>query len=261
MKDFTEVQKHNQKSWDLQVQMKNPWTIPVSREEIDNAIEGDIKLRLTPQKEIPSAWYEDWKNKNVLALASGGGQQGPLLAAFGAKVTVVDISKSQLKRDEEIAREHGLDLTCLQSSASNLNEIKSESIDFIINPTSNCFFEDIDSVWKECARVLKTDGEIIWGFINPMNYCFDFEKKNQGLLEVKYSQPYSDILSLSDKERKKFIGNENPLEFGHSLTDQITGLLKKGFSLIDLYEDYWGQEAVEDNYFPSFMAARARKIS
>jgi len=37
--------------------------------------------------------------KNVLRLASGGGQQGPILAAAGADVTVLDFSKSQLEQD------------------------------------------------------------------------------------------------------------------------------------------------------------------
>jgi hypothetical protein len=44
----------------------------------------------------------------VLCLASGGGQQGPILAAAGAKVTVFDNSANQLVQDRLVADRDGL---------------------------------------------------------------------------------------------------------------------------------------------------------
>ena len=46
----------------------------------------------------------------VLCLASGGGQQGPILSAAGANVTVFDASEKQLLQDWMVADRDGLEL-------------------------------------------------------------------------------------------------------------------------------------------------------
>lgn len=253
--------KHNERAWDINVDQKNRWTIPASKNQIDQARKGHIEIFLTPSKPVPFSWLGNLSHRSVLGLASGGGQQGPILAAAGANTTIIDLSSKQLEQDKICAREHGLHLRTIHTSADDLKDLQSNEFDLIINPVSNCFFENLDPVWKECQRVLKPGGEIIWGFNNPLVYLFDFEKRNQGELIAKYPQPFSDLESLTDEERAKFIGNEIPLEYGHSLTDQIGGLLKYGFQLLDMYEDFWGiEEELLDRYFPQFIAARARKV-
>ena len=42
----------------------------------------------------------DIKGKKILCLASGGGQQAPILSAIGGKVTVFDNSIEQLNKDK-----------------------------------------------------------------------------------------------------------------------------------------------------------------
>ncbi|WP_074364758.1 hypothetical protein [Clostridium sp. N3C] len=50
----------------------------------------------------------DIKSKKVLCLASGGGQQGTIMTALGAKVTVFDNSFKQLEKDQFVAKSDGL---------------------------------------------------------------------------------------------------------------------------------------------------------
>ena len=50
------------------------------------------------------------KGLEVLCLAAGGGKHGPLYAAAGARVTVVDLSASMLDLDRQVARERKLHL-------------------------------------------------------------------------------------------------------------------------------------------------------
>ena len=50
------------------------------------------------------------KGLDILCLASGGGQQGPTLAAADAKVTVFDASVNQLAQDRIVAEREGLDI-------------------------------------------------------------------------------------------------------------------------------------------------------
>ncbi|MBQ0109715.1 MAG: SAM-dependent methyltransferase, partial [Clostridiales bacterium] len=65
------------------------WGKPISHDEFSRAKNGDFKIFLTPTKPIPKEWLGDLKNKKVLGLASGGGQQMPILKALGADCAVI----------------------------------------------------------------------------------------------------------------------------------------------------------------------------
>ena len=51
------------------------------------------------------------RGRRVLCLAAGGGRHGPLLAAAGADVTVVDLSPAMLEVDRRVAASRGLTLS------------------------------------------------------------------------------------------------------------------------------------------------------
>lgn len=72
--------------------------------------------------------------------------------------------------------------------------------------------------------------------------------------------PYSDLTSMSEEERLRFFGEVAPIEFGHSLDDQIGGQIDAGFHIIGFYEDRWPDRKIRE-YMPSFMATRALKPS
>ena len=73
------------------------------REAIEEARQGRWEIVLTPTKPVPRDWLEV-EGRHVLCLASGGGQQAPILAAAGATVTVLDNSPKQLERDAKHGR-------------------------------------------------------------------------------------------------------------------------------------------------------------
>ena len=87
--------EHNRTAWNEEVKKGNVWTIPVTKKDIKAAKSGHHKIILTPFKPVPKGWLGNIKGKKILCLASGGGQQGPILAAAGAKVTVFDNSDQQ----------------------------------------------------------------------------------------------------------------------------------------------------------------------
>ena len=125
--------KINSEKWDDLVMNGCVWTKPVSPEIIDNARKGEWSLVLTPQKAVPRDWFpEDLKGKHVLLIAGGGGQQGPVLAAVGAIVTVFDNSNKQLAQDESVAKREGLCIKTVQGNMQDLSVFADESFDFII---------------------------------------------------------------------------------------------------------------------------------
>jgi 2-polyprenyl-3-methyl-5-hydroxy-6-metoxy-1,4-benzoquinol methylase len=74
------------------------------------ARQGKVTIFLTPTRPVPADWLGELAGKKVLCLASGGGQQGPLLAAAGARVVVFDLSDEQLAQDRRVPERVGLEL-------------------------------------------------------------------------------------------------------------------------------------------------------
>ena len=139
----------NQRAWDRLVESGNRWTVPVSSEAIAKARNGDWQLVLTPSLPVPASWFPPLTSCRVLCLASGGGQQGPILAAAGANVTVFDASEKQLLQDRMVADRDGLELETIQGDMADLSCFEDGAFDFVFHPCFNCFAEDIRPVWRE----------------------------------------------------------------------------------------------------------------
>jgi SAM-dependent methyltransferase len=255
-----DIQGYNRIAWDRQVEQGNRWTIPVGDDVIAAARQGEWEILLTPTKPVPRAWFPDLREIDVLCLASGGGQQGPTLAAAGARVTVLDNSPRQLAQDRLVAERHALPVVTVQGDMADLSAFSDKSFDLIVHPVSNTFVPDVRPVWKEAFRVLREGGGLLAGFTNPAVYLFDYDLADRtGILKVKYALPYSDLTSLSPEERQRYIESDDPLEFSHTLEDQIGGQLDAGFLLTGLFEDYDDKDDPLSKYMPAFIATRALK--
>lgn len=254
------ILKYNEDSWNKKVEDGCMWTKAVSSEIIEKAKNGEWSIGVTAGKSIPREWFPDLKGLKVLCLASGGGQQGPVLAAVGADVTVVDISEKQLAKDIYVAKRDYLKIKTIKASMTDLSMFEDESFDLIIHPVSNLFVEDIISVWNETFRVLKYGGTLISGFCNPVLYLFDDDDESNGILQVKNSIPYTTMKALSKEELNIYLKSKGPIEFGHTLESQIGGQIEAGFTITGFYEDDFGGGRLIDKYIKSFIATKALKI-
>lgn len=254
------VQEYNSAAWDREVERGVEWSIPVGSEAIERARKGKWELILTPLKLVPREWFGDVAGKNVLCLASGGGQQAPILAAAGAIVTSFDNSAKQLELDKTVAEKHGLKIRLEKGDAADLSRFPDSSFDLIFHPVSNCFMPDLAPVWNEAFRVLRRGGAMLSGFHNSFFFIFDrTADEERGVLEVRYALPYSDLESLGEEERLKY--KDEPLSFGHTLEQQIGGQIAAGFVICGFYEDYWSDKATALNkYAPTFIATKATKF-
>lgn len=252
-----EVREYNRAMWDKQVDQHNPWTLPVGSDVIAAARQGNWSVGLTETKPVPRAWFpEDLRGCEVLCLASGGGQQGPVLSAAGARVTVFDNSPRQLEQDRMVAEREGLDLTTVEGDMRDLSAFADDSFNLVFHPVSNPFVPEVRPVWQESYRVLRSGGSLLAGFNNPAWYLFDSEMEEKGILEVRFSLPFDSRL-LSEEERIRQLGKDSPLEFSHSLEEQIGGQLEAGFYLVGLYED--DENTPVGHYMPAYIATRAIK--
>ncbi len=256
------ILEHNRQAWDQQVENGNRWTIPVDSQTVQAAREGRWEIFLTPTKPVPAEWFQDLEGLEVLCLASGGGQQGPILAAAGAQVTVFYNSPGQLAQDRMVAEREGLTVRTVRGDMADLGVFGDESFALIVHPVSNVFVPDVRPVWREAYRVLRHGGVLLAGFDNPAMYLFDYQLADRtGLLQVKHVLPYSDAEVLSAEEQQQRLDEGSPLEFSHTLDDQIGGQIEAGFVLTGFFGD---ADTAEDwdilgKYMNTFIATRATK--
>jgi SAM-dependent methyltransferase len=232
--------ERNRRSWNDGVMSASVWAQPVDAATIAAARAGHWDVLLTPKTPVPKAWLSGIEGKSVLCLASGGGQQVPILAAAGAVVVSFDLSDEQLRKDQLVAAREGLDIRCVRGDMANLECFPDESFDLVFHPASNVFAKCVEPVWRECYRVVRPGGSLLAGFMNPSVFLFDHdEAQATGELVVRYSLPYSDEESLAETRLNAKTDANEPLEFSHSLTSQIGGQTDAGFLVAGLYEDHW----------------------
>lgn len=253
-----DILEYNKNAWDKEVAGGNRWTVPASPQAIAEARTGGYTLLLTPTKNTPADWLGGVRGKRILCLASGGGQQGPVFAAMGAAVTVLDNSPAQLAQDEAVAQREGLALTLEQGDMRDLSRYAENSFDLIFHPVSNCFVDDVLPVWAGCFRILKPGCALLSGFASPVRYLFDLDEWDRGNLVMRYRVPYADTEQLPPERLQRLMDAGEPLEFGHTLQSQIGGQLRAGFVLTGFYEDHYGGDLL-DLYIDSFLATRAVK--
>lgn len=231
---------HNRRAWNAESLAGGRWSMPVDGDTIARARQGEWAVILTPRRAVPRDWFGDIVGKRVLCLASGGGQQVPVLAAAGADVISFDLSDEQLRKDAQVCAREGLKARLVQGDMADLSCFDDGSFDLVFHPASNLFVPDVEVVWRECFRVLAPAGRLLSGFMNPDVYLFDHDAaETSGVLTVTYRLPYADTTSLGPQALRHKLEANAPLEFGHSLSTQIGGQLKAGFLLGGLYEDHW----------------------
>jgi SAM-dependent methyltransferase len=247
---LSEIVSHNRVAWDTESGSgDSPWCVPVDAATIAAAREGNWEIFLTPVRPVPRHWFGDIAGRRVLCLASGGGQQVPVLAAAGAEVTSFDLSSAQLAKDREVGEREGLAIDFAEGDMADLSRFDDRSFDVVVHPVSNVFAPDVKIVWRECRRVLRDDGRLLAGFMNPDFFLFDHDALEQGgALEVRYELPFTPT-SLPPRLYDRRIDRREPFEHSHSLNDQIGGQIAAGFAIHGFFEDRWNDTATPLNRF------------
>lgn len=248
---------YNSHMWDVWSEGHTTWTIPLTAEQYQQSKSGPINFVLTPTKNVPLSWFEG-VGLDVLGLASGGGQQGPVMAAHGYHLTILDNSMRQLLAETLVAERENYPLLALQADMTQPLPFKDESFDIIIHPVSNCYIEELQPTWNECYRVLRRGGVMMAGWTNPMMYMFDDEAldRRDNPLIVQHKLPYNGRLEV---EKGATLTMDTGYQFSHTWEAQIGGQLKAGFLLKDFYEDSLPGNHLGD-YTSLFAATLAVKL-
>jgi hypothetical protein len=222
---------------------------------------GRWQVHLDPRA-LPLDWLGDVRGRRILCLASGGGQQAPVLAAAGADVTVFDLSDGQLEQDRRSRRAMACSCARCRATCAICTPSPTTASTWCStrSPTCTCL---------TCARcgpnaaACWRDGMLMASFYNPVLFvgARDPQLDAQGLIRPQYAIPYSDLEDLPPAEREAKLARGDALTFGHSLTELIGGQLDAGFVIDRFMEDWQPQPRfLIDRYLPTFLATRARRI-
>ena len=228
------------------------WGIPISHEEYVAAQQGHWDVVLTPTKPVPHHWFGELRGKKVLGLASGGGQQMPIFAALGAECTVLDYSQKQLDSEAMVSQREGYSIRIIRADMTKPLPFADGEFDLIFHPVSNCYIEKVEPVFAECFRVLKSNGILLCGLGNEINYLVNEEER-----EISNEMPFNPL--TNEKYRKQLEEEDCGMQFSHTVEEQIGGQLKAGFVLTDIFGDTNGEGRLHEMNIETYLATRAIK--
>ncbi|MCB0685926.1 MAG: class I SAM-dependent methyltransferase [Saprospiraceae bacterium] len=217
------------------------------------------KLELTPDQAKDYVnrnhrYGESLAGKNVLCLASGGGQQSIGFALLGARVTVVDFSEKQLEKDKLVAEKYAKEIRLVKADMRNLSFLNNEEFHIVYQPYSLNYVSSVGQVFDEVVRVLKPEGVYDLMFHNPYAHgtwkdgCWGSQWTVDELWEGRgypVWQPYQDgyPIKTSDPawnfidEEGKYVSVDSPQEYRHTMSTIINGLINRGLEMISYAEE------------------------
>jgi len=183
----------------------------------------------------------DVAGKDVLCLASGGGQDSAAFGLLGANVTVFDLSDVQLSRDQEAARHHDYTVQTVQGDMRDLSIFTANTFDIVWQPYSINYSPTVEPVIAEVARVLKPGGIYHLTLANPFALAIDNSWDGNGYPLRDLYRDGEDITRFFpawelEQEDGTVIAVEHPHEFRHTLSTLFNALARHGFLFLQMAE-------------------------
>jgi len=244
---------YNRRAWDELVAGRQRFTRPARDEDFVDPLAKVDQL----------GWLGgDIRGRSLLCLAAGGGKHGPLYAAAGAAVTVVDLSPAMLELDRQVAAERRIELRTALASMDDLSMLAAGSFDIVIHPVSTCYVPQIGPVYQQVARLTRPGGLYISQHKTPTSLQADVAASPRGyeLTEPYYrSGPLPPVVGSPHRE-------EGTLEYLHRW-EEIVGLMcRAGFVIEDLVEPLHakadaapGEFAHRSRYVAPYVRIKARR--
>jgi ubiquinone/menaquinone biosynthesis C-methylase UbiE len=224
--DPYEVLAHNRQAWNEMAKGQHVLTRPASEEELQ-----------APLRTIdPVGWLKDGiEGWNVLCLAAGGGRHGPLYAAAGGRVTVVDLSPAMLEIDRHLAKQLKLDIRTIETSMDQLGMLPDGEFDLVIHPVSTCYLPSLERLFPEIARVTRDRGLYISQHKQPINLQSSLET-HLGQYVIEHA--YYDRTAVPQAKQPSKLREPNTREYAHSWQAIMGGICRSGFQISDVAEPH-----------------------
>jgi ubiquinone/menaquinone biosynthesis C-methylase UbiE len=244
MRSEDEIAAVNRQDWARRVKEGSRFTRPwlnLNRDLLRQCVAGQLDGVPEPLLDMcPVKVLADVEGKEVLCLASGGGQQSAVFGLLGARVTVVDVVEGQLEGDVAAAAHYGYEVTTVCADMRDLSCLGDGVFDMVYQAPSMGCIPDLRPVYAEVFRVLKPKGIYRVCFANPATEFVECDSWDRGGYRI--TKPYAERMEHYQED-----GAPGSIQFRHHMADIFNGLIEGGFS-IEQVEDspkYFLQEGAE----------------
>lgn len=219
----------NRRHWEWSVKKGAGCTVPwldLEPEVVRRYAGGETEAAPERLQDIyPSSVLADVEGKDVVCLASGGGQQSAVFGLLGARVTVLDLTEGQLEGDRTAAAHYGYQVTTIRADMRDISCLEDESFDLVYQGNSTAWVGDLRQVYSGVVRVLRPGGIYRVDFCNPATEfveCSSWDGEG-----YRITVPYAET-------RRTLRPDENgpdSIQFRHHIGDIFNGLLDAGLSI------------------------------
>jgi SAM-dependent methyltransferase len=229
--------------WDREVERGCGYTVPaleLTPEMVTTFAAGRIETLPGIDDTMEPRWFlAGAPGKDILCLASGGGQQSAVFGLLGARVTSLDLSEGQLRGDRTAAEHYGYQVRAVRGDACDLSVFEGASFDLVYTPGLS-WVPDVRAVHREVYRVLRPGGLYRVSVGNPAVHTVDFEGGGAGWDGVGYRivDRYKGGPVLRNAAGVENMDEGEPTgDHRHLYRDSVGGLLDVGFHLRYFAED------------------------
>jgi len=241
-----DIARKVEECWDRAADEGDPCTRPLldlTREMVAEYAAGR-RDDLSGVSMEPRYLLEGPEGKDVLCLASGGGQQSAVFGLLGANTTVLDISAGQLRGDRTAAERYGYEVRTVKGDMRDLSVFDEASFDLVYQPHSFSYVPDVRPVYREVHRVLRPGGLYGAGHVNPAVHAvslgFCGSKGGAGGWDgvgYRIVDPYRGGPVFRNEDGvENMVEGEPTGEYRHFLRDIFGGLIEVGFIIRDVAE-------------------------
>ena len=224
-----EITTANRARWEAEVLRKGGFTVPwldLDRDEILKYAEGQLDpIPHHLYQVYPAYLLKDVAHKDVLCLASGGGQQSAVFGLLNANVTVIDFTQGQLDGDITAAKHYGYEVKTLCLNIRDLSAIEDASYDFIYQGPSMSWVPDVHEIYEGVSRIIRPCGCYRVDFGNPANHFLEWDGEF-----YRVTEPYTERI---------YRHSDGAFDFRHYLGDIFNGLLDNHFRIEHVEERPW----------------------
>ncbi len=238
------IEAINRRAYDAMARRDHVLTTPVTSAELADP------LRVLDGRGWLGGNIRGWR---VLCLAAGGGRQGPLYAAAGAEVTIVDLSPEMLDKDRAMAQQLGMNFRILNASMTDMSMLGQAEFDLVAHPVSTCYLSNVQRVFQEVARVLRPEGLYVSQHKQPVSLQTSLQmRQGNYVLETEIGKPAKPV----PRGQSSRLREPHTVEFAHSLESLLGGICRAGMVIEDLSEP----DHTQNDSAPDSMAHRSRFV-
>ena len=197
---------------------------------------GDADLLWCPEglRESDAHLLGEVAGRDVLEIGCGAAQGARWLVAAGARVTAFDVSHAQLLQSRRLDARSGVAVVrTVQADAQQL-PFRDASFDLLVSAFGGIpFVADSARTMRECARVLRPGGRLVFSTTHPVRWVFPDDPGPAGLTVQQSYFDRTPYVEVDDAGAAVYV------EHHRTLGDRVRELVAAGLVLQDLLEPGW----------------------